>query len=376
LGVNTTGANNAAFGNTALSSNTTGSNNAAFGGFPCMTSNTTGGNNVAMGNGALNSNTTASNNTAVGYQAGYTQTSPSVGNTYLGYQAGYAVTTGYGNFFAGRLSGNAITTGYNNTIIGTYSGNSGGLDIRTASNFIVLSDGDGNPKAYFHPTYGTWYLGNGTAGVYFPQTASVSGRNCVTLDTSVGAVSATGNGDSLGGWNRNNADGDLHRFYTSGTQQGSISVSGATVSYNSFAGSHWSQTLAEDKPEILQGTVMESLDEMCNWPNESNDRLPKAKVSDTAGSKKVYGVFMAWEIKPETNTNDMLLTGVGAFFCRVNVSATVQRGDLLESNGDGTARVQADDVVRSNTIGKVTSTEKSVTYSDGSYCVPTVLYCG
>jgi hypothetical protein len=134
-----------------LNKNTTGSSNSAFGA-AVMNANTTGSFNTGMGEGALFSNTTASNNTAVGYQAGYTQTSPSVGNTYLGYQAGYAVTTGYGNFFAGRLSGNAITTGYNNTIIGTYSGNSGGLDIRTASNYIVLSDGDANVRAYWDST--------------------------------------------------------------------------------------------------------------------------------------------------------------------------------------------------------------------------------
>jgi hypothetical protein len=39
-----------------------------------------------------------------------------------------------------------MTTGSKNTIIGSYSGNQGGLDIRTLSNYIVLSDGDGNPR--------------------------------------------------------------------------------------------------------------------------------------------------------------------------------------------------------------------------------------
>ena len=72
----------------------------------------------------------------------------------------------------------------------------------------------------------------------------------------------------------------------------------------------------------------------------------------------------------------MYVTAVGAFICRVNGNVTVQEGDLLESNGDGTARVQADDIIRSSTIGKVTSTVKTHEYDDGSYCVPTVLYCG
>ena len=175
--------------------------------------------------------------------------------------------------------------------------------------------------------------------------------------------------------NRETNDGDLIRFRQANLVEGSISVSGSTVSYNAFAGSHWSQLQDGSKPDILRGTVMESINELCVWPGESNERLPKSKISDTAGSKKVYGVFMAWD-NDWTEMNDMYVTAVGAFICRVNGSVTVQEGDLLESNGDGTARVQADDIIRSSTIGKVTSTVKTHQYDDGSYCVPTVLYCG
>jgi hypothetical protein len=175
--------------------------------------------------------------------------------------------------------------------------------------------------------------------------------------------------------NRDTDDGVLVSLRQAGTEEGTISVSGNTVSYNAFAGSHWSQLQDGSKPDILRGTVMESINELCVWPNEKNERLPKAKISDTVGSKKVYGVFMAWD-NDWTTTNDMYVTAVGAFICRVNGSVTVQEGDLLESNGDGTARVQADDIIRSSTIGKVTSTVRTHQYDDGSYCVPTVLYCG
>jgi len=51
----------------------------------------------------------------------------------------------------------------------------------------------------------------------------------------------------------------------------------------------------------------------------------------------------------------------------------VNRGDLLMSAGDGTAKPQGDDIVRSKTIAKVTSTSVTCTYEDGSYCVPCVL---
>ena len=51
-----------------------------------------------------------------------------------------------------------LTTGSKNTILGAYSGNQGGLDIRTASNHIVLSDGDGNPRGRFNSS-GDFFVG-------------------------------------------------------------------------------------------------------------------------------------------------------------------------------------------------------------------------
>jgi hypothetical protein len=102
--------------------------------------------NTAVGASALAANTTGAFNTVVGFQAGLSNTT---GNavTYIGDKAGYS-TTGAGNTFVGDLSGYSVTTGAKNTIIGRFDGNQGGLDIRTVSNFVVLSDGDGNPVFY------------------------------------------------------------------------------------------------------------------------------------------------------------------------------------------------------------------------------------
>jgi hypothetical protein len=55
----------------------------------------------------------------------------------------------------GQQAGYYITTGSKNTIIGRYNGNQNGLDIRTSSNNIVLSDGDGNVRAHCDSS-GTW----------------------------------------------------------------------------------------------------------------------------------------------------------------------------------------------------------------------------
>ena len=222
---------------------------------------------------------------------------------------------------------------------------------------------------------------------------------------------------------RNTSDGVIVNFMQDSGTEGSISVSGSTVSYNSFSGSHWSRLTDNSKPTILKGTIIETIDEMCDWyrvkftiaetediperieevsvalpsgksvgdtmsythegitydnaviVKEENEKHPKCKISDTVDSKRVYGVHMAWDNDDDT-VNDMYVTAVGTYVVRINKDVTVSAGDLLSSNGDGTAKVQDDDIIRSKTIGKVLTNIKQETYDDGSYTVPCALYCG
>jgi hypothetical protein len=154
----TTGAENAAFGKAALQSNVTGANNAAFGvqalnsntggnntavGHNSMLSNTSGANNAAVGESALVANTTGVNNTTLGYTAGNSLTTQSY-NTIIGARAG-ASTTGAQNTFIGEASGQSVTSGTRNVIIGRYDGTAAPISA-TGSNYIVLSDGDGNVR--------------------------------------------------------------------------------------------------------------------------------------------------------------------------------------------------------------------------------------
>ena len=101
--------------------------------------------------------------------------------------------------------------------------------------------------------------------------------------------------------------------------------------------------------------------------------LARVKVSDTENSKAVYGVFESWM---ESETNDMQVASLGAFMIRVHKDETVAIGDYLQSKGDGTAKVQADDILRASTIAKVVKTNKIKTYDDGSYLVSCTLHCG
>jgi hypothetical protein len=115
------------------------------------------------------------------------------------------------------------------------------------------------------------------------------------------------------------------------------------------------------------------------YVKEDNEQLPMCKISDTADSKAVYGVFMTWDDHDDGldgDVNDMYVASLGAFVVRIHKDETVAIGDYLQSKGDGTAKKQADDILRASTIAKVTSTEKTHEYADGSYCVPCTLHCG
>jgi hypothetical protein len=234
-----------------------GTNNVALGD-AALDSNVSGASNVAIGADALTANT-ASNNTAVGYQAGYTN-STGASNTFLGYAAGYtndtgnyntlvgraaglALTTGSANTFVGGYdastggSGAEMTTGSNNTILGSYNGNQGGLDIRTASNNIVLSDGDGNPRVIVDSS------GNVGIGVA-PATrldvaGSVNGAHATFSGQAgrgllISTANTLSNDDGVI-YNAQTAGSGKHIFQTAGTERmringyGSVSVGGDTT---------------------------------------------------------------------------------------------------------------------------------------------------
>lgn len=183
LSGNTTGGNHVAVGKNALRANTTGAANTAVGynagnnlttapsvvaiGAYAGDAITTGGYHTAVGAGALTAATTGTSNTAIG-QGSLNAVTTGVNNTGLGQSSGYAATGNYGvfvgarsgtsqtsgdqNTYVGEAAGYSMTTGSRNTILGRYSGNAGGVDIRTSSNNVVLSDGDGGWRAYYDST--------------------------------------------------------------------------------------------------------------------------------------------------------------------------------------------------------------------------------
>jgi hypothetical protein len=205
-------------------------------------------------------------------------------------------------------------------------------------------------------------------------TFSTAGINLAT-----NTIEVTRSADKLMALNRLTSDGALVDFYQDGTLEGNISVSGTTVSYNGGHLARWSQLLNGQRDEsILKGTVLSNLDEMCEWLDSEgnplpNEQLNRMKVSDVEGDTNVAGVFVNWDNDDQDNPYDMNIAMTGDMIIRIAQGVTVQKGDLLMSAGDGTAKPQGDDIVRSKTVAKVTSNHVTCTYDDGSYCVPCVL---
>jgi len=300
---------------------------------------------------------------------------------------------------------------------------------------VVFGDSGGTDRGavrYLHASDALRFDGNGSERARIDSSGDLFvGKTVLDIGTAGSAVRAVGelyitrNAQNVGLFNRLTDDGQIFGFLGQNNTEGTILVSGSTVSYNGFTGSHWSRLADNSKPTILRGTIMESLDEMCDWyqavadvaestdaegnvipayqvkeyinlgsksvgdditftsngveytgkiEKEGDVKHSKAKVSDTSESKAVYGLFVTWD-NDDTNYNDMMVAQTGTFVIRIHKDETVAKGDLIQSKGDGTGKVQADDIMRASTVAKVLSTTKIETYSDGSYIVPCSLHC-
>jgi hypothetical protein len=189
-----------------------------------------------------------------------------------------------------------------------------------------------------------------------------------------GTIGASKSGGIVAVINRNTNDGTLIALRQDGVTEGSISVSGTTVSFNGGHLARFAQTADNTRISgLLKGTVLTNLDQMAVWPGEDNEQLNCLAVSSVEGDPNVAGVFVNWDDDDKSNPADMNIAMTGDMIIRIAHGQPVHRGQLLMSAGDGTAKPQGDDIVRSKTIAKVTSNHVSHTYADGSYCVPCVL---
>jgi hypothetical protein len=247
----------------------------------------------------------------------------------------------------------------------SYTGTLTGGTINSAANPLILQTG-GTERARIDSS-GHLLVGKTSTD------ATVAG--CVL---SVDGAALTRGGATPLTANRETDDGTVISIRQAGVQEGVITVSGTTVSYLGGHLSRWAQTTTAKDESLVKGTVLSNLDAMNVYVDSDgnpveNEQLNKVKVSDVEGDANVAGVFVNWDYDEAHNVDEINMAMTGDMIIRIAQGVTVARGDLLMSAGDGTAKPQGDDIVRSKTIAKVTSTHVTCTYADGSFCVPCVL---
>jgi hypothetical protein len=284
-------------------------------------------------------------------------------------------------------------SGYANLVIGNSSTSAAGITMRTnnsgaTTQGVIWARGTGGANGFVK--YDHYYdaLTFGTSSAERARIDSsgnlLVGKTATTFSAAGSYLAPSGKGvftvdaDEVLLVNRLTNDGNLIRFYQAGTEEGNISVSGSTVSYNGGHLSRWAQTTTDKDESLVKGTVLSNLDEMNVYTDAegnpvANEQLNKVKVSDIEGDANVAGVFVNWSHDDAHNVDEINMAMTGDMIIRIAQGTTVARGDLLMSAGDGTAKPQGDDIVRAKTIAKVTSNHVTCTYEDGSYCVPCVL---
>ena len=324
--------------------------------------------------------------------------------------------------FTGAATGNTANSGKLSYESATAFFNSKGPDTSTRGKIglnIAASDGSLGYTALKVQTGGQVTFGNNDTDPW-----NNTGNNPSTIINATqvrgGLMSSSAfNGDVMA-LNRMGSDGAIIIFYGQGNPEGSIDVNGSTISLTGGHLTRWtkipsiSDTDKSKRPTIYRGSVLTNLDAMCEWKRveytnsdnitktkpysgsedvgstveytddkgdkysakvvlELNEQLNKMEVSSVEGDPNVAGVFQGWDDNDDVIVNDLYCAMTGDFVIRIAKGVTVKRGDLLMSAGDGTAKPQDDDIIRSKTVAKVTSTTVSTTYDDGSFCVPCVL---
>lgn len=336
--------------------------------------------------GTVTGNGVASNHTLAissGNQYGSTSAIKNMRLDFVGYRDGVG-----DNGIKARINAREVTASTRESIL-TFNVNDSGGNLfeflKANSQAVTFNDGSRDLNFYIE--------GNNNAATFYVD----AGNDQVQFGTAITEVtkiwfSGLASNDSYAFFGNNSAsstvstmfinrhasDGQLIQFRQGNVQEGTISVSGNTVSYNGFSGRHESSGIPTNTPV---GTVVSTIDALDVYPNTTTDTQgnqithlkagqtranhPKVEVSTSIGDSCVYGVVSEFD-----GDGKLIVTSVG--IGSIRVTGACSKGDLLESNGDGTAKVQSDDIIRSKTIGKVTIGNSDT----GEKLVSCVMYCG
>jgi len=287
-------------------------------------------------------------------------------------------------------------TVYNNTGPGIYANTSVPRIFVDGVSFalntgMALESGAVNPN--FIIGNNDYYLNGGTiganiTGVVMTRSLRVSKPSGTLLEPGVsmphtGNTIITANGLTPLTVCLNTTNGTLIDLAKDGISQGSISVNGTTVAYNTFTGSHFAQwgTGCEPDEEPLPGTLLSTVDEPYErWYFDedrvradsdgailmSKPQLVKVRITDMSDDQRIYGVYAGRD-----DHGDISVYGLGT--AMVRVIGPVTGGDLLTaSDTPGVAERQDGNIITSSTLGKASRGDNET----GERLLPCVLYVG
>jgi hypothetical protein len=180
----------------------------------------------------------------------------------------------------------------------------------------------GANTAYLYSTGNDLVMGNATAAKNFRfftggtattnERMRIDGTGHVGIGTTAPAypLSVEESGGTVASFNRTASDGTIISLMQAGNQEGSISVSGSTVSYNAFTGSHYAWTAQA----IEKGTLVTLIGENQYFHgNKNSEIIYGIRPSTLPNDPKTMGAYLGLQESglPYSVDNPHLVMGVG-----------------------------------------------------------------
>ncbi|WKZ29771.1 MAG: hypothetical protein QY314_03095 [Candidatus Dojkabacteria bacterium] len=194
----------------------------------------------------------------------------------------------------------------------------------TASLGIVLCDTFGTLRSHLNTISGgnSFMLDNVVVGDFSPLgSARLTAVHTTGLPM---AVARATNGTLMG-------------FYLGVSQEGSITVSGTTVSYNAFTGSHYAYIDTDPAETMEVGEVVRLTGNNKNLHNNAaSEILYGVESSKYENDPRVLGAYLALqdpiEVESESNPHLVMATGNGVMWVEEGDGTNLQPGDYLISS--------------------------------------------
>lgn len=164
---------------------------------------------------------------------------------------------------------------------------------------------------------------------------------------------ATQSGNTVAVFDRTTSDGTIISLRQAGVEEGTISVSGVTVSYNAFTGSHYAWT----DEQIERGMLVSLTGDNRNLHNNPQSEIVYGVTKTTvANDSKVMGAYLALQESnrafDESNPHLIMAVGNGEMWV-ADKGENINIGDyLISSDVAGHAQKDAGEFIVSHIIAK------------------------